>query len=335
MGKAMRAALLAACLVGLALAGDINEDLTQKVLDNSVKFVAAERKDMKELGRLADHYMAETKVFMSQAAELKANQTALEQQNKELRKKVDQIRAVVKRLHEMREALAADKDALQGMLKSQGQIFADLKKERYTINGDAEDAAETAAKCQERVDVLAAQSKSLEHLPVELQRLNAETTDAKQALEDLKQRLAKTKDARARAEAMCKTFCFKGSCAVPPPECEEFCPKPTEGTEGETRVCGIKRDKSLAGRLEVFVGNKWQSVCDEGFTHNSAIAACRGMGYSNGYFVGSCPLNNPKTTDGVGFMGVTCSGHEQSFNKCSMKRAVGCTHDRDVSVACF
>merc|ERR1712031_22533 len=219
--------LCAALVLAVAVASDVNEDLTQKVLDNSVKFVAAERKDMKELGRLADHYMAETKVFMSQAAELKANQTALEQQNKELRKKVDQIRAVVKRLHEMREALAADKDALQGMLKSQGQIFADLKKERYTINGDAEDAAETAAKCQERVDVLAAQSKSLEHLPVELQRLNAETTDAKQALEDLKQRLAKTKDrgpalrpcaklSALRAPARCRLLSAKSSAPNPP-----------------------------------------------------------------------------------------------------------------------
>merc|ERR1711907_17187 len=262
MGLLEMKVLCAALVLAVAVASDVNEDLTQKVLDNSVKFVAAERKDMKELGRLADHYMAETKEFMTQAAELKANQTALEQQNKELRKKVDQIRAVVKRLHEMREALSADKDALQGMLKSQGQIFADLKKERYTINGDAEDASEAAAKCQERVDVLAAQSKSLEHLPVEMQRLNSETIDAKQAVEDLKQRLDKANAAKARAEAMCKTFCFKGSCAVPPPECAEFCPK---ATEGDTRVCGIKRDKSMAGRLEVFVGDKWQSVCDEGF----------------------------------------------------------------------
>merc|ERR1712216_7175 len=169
MGKTMRGAICLAVVLALAAASDVNEDLTQKVPDNTVKFVAAERKDMKELGRLADHYMAETKVFMSQAAELKANQTLLEQQNKELRKKVDSIRAVVKRLHEMREALSADKDALQGMLKSQGQIFADLKKERYSIVGDAEDAVEAAAKCQERVDVLAAQSKSLEHLPMEMQ----------------------------------------------------------------------------------------------------------------------------------------------------------------------
>jgi hypothetical protein len=57
----------------------------------------------------ADHYLAETKAFVSQAAELKANSTILEQQNKDLKKKVDQVRAVVKRLHDMRSALASDK----------------------------------------------------------------------------------------------------------------------------------------------------------------------------------------------------------------------------------
>ena len=47
--------LRSACIVATlacVLAGDVNEDLSQKVLDNSVKFVAAERKDMKEMGRL-------------------------------------------------------------------------------------------------------------------------------------------------------------------------------------------------------------------------------------------------------------------------------------------
>merc|ERR1711990_1228425 len=208
MGIAMRAALLAACLVGLALAGDINEDLTQKLLDNTVKFVAAERKDMKELGRLSDHYLAETKTFMTSQSELRANQTLLESQNKELRKKVDQIRTVVKRLHEMRDSLAADKANLQEMLKSQSKVFADLKKERYSINGDSDEASESAAKCQERVDALAAQSKGLEHLPVELQRLTIEKNEAKENLDDMNARKAKLSAAKARAEAMCKTFCY-------------------------------------------------------------------------------------------------------------------------------
>jgi hypothetical protein len=53
--KTILAMLRSACLVATlacVFAGDVNEDLTQKVLDNSVKFVAAERKDMKEMGRL-------------------------------------------------------------------------------------------------------------------------------------------------------------------------------------------------------------------------------------------------------------------------------------------
>lgn len=64
----------------------------------------------------ADHYLAETKAFVSQAAELKSNSTILEQQNKDLKKKVDQIRAVVKRLHDMRSALASDKVRENGSL---------------------------------------------------------------------------------------------------------------------------------------------------------------------------------------------------------------------------
>lgn len=285
------------------------------------------------MGRLADHYLAETKAFVSQAAELKSNSTILEQQNKDLKKKVDQIRAVVKRLHDMRSALASDKTNLQDMLKSQAQVFADLKKERYALNGDGDEASEMAAKCQERVDVLAAQAKALEHMPIELQRLQSDKNEAKDAVADLNARLAKGEAAKAKVASMCKTFCYKGSCAPHPAECDEFCPKPTMGA---TRVCGIKRDKSLAGRLEIWTEDSWKSVCDDGFSHKAASAACKGIGYSNGYFLGDCTLANPKATAGVGFTDVMCSGTEESLNKCSMKRAEGkCTHDKDVSVACF
>jgi len=54
------------------------------------------------------------------------------------------------------------------------------------------------------------------------------------------------------------------------------------------------------GRLEIYMKNKWGSVCNMGFKNNEAAVACRLMGYDSGSIggevndVGFCSTYNDK-----------------------------------------
>ena len=47
---------------------------------------------------------------------------------------------------------------------------------------------------------------------------------------------------------------------------------------GELRILG--GDNATAGRLEVFVNGQWGTVCQDFWSRNDAIVACRQLGFS-------------------------------------------------------
>ena len=130
----------------------------------------------------------------------------------------------------------------------------------------------------------------------------------------------------------CVKHCNSSACVPIPSECADACPKKMEG---ELRVCGVERKHSIAGRLEVYKGGKWGSVCDEEFNHVSAGVACRQLGFSNGHMMGNCVLNNPSSTDNVFMSKVKCTGGEKTIQDCDHVKGSACSHAQDVSVSCF
>jgi len=141
------------------------------------------------------------------------------------------------------------------------------------------------------------------------------------------------KDLTELVAKACKLSCASTSCGKTPIECEPFCPTPKEGTP---RVCGIQRNASVAGRLELFNKGTWGTVCDSSFNHVAAGVVCRQMGYTNGYFLGNSVLQNPSSKAGILLTDVKCNGGEKDIFSCDHVQGPGtCSHAMDVSVSCY
>ncbi|XP_061114999.1 deleted in malignant brain tumors 1 protein-like isoform X1 [Conger conger] len=100
-----------------------------------------------------------------------------------------------------------------------------------------------------------------------------------------------------------------------------------------TRVVG--GSSNCSGRLEVFQGGHWGTVCGDHWDLNDAVVACRELG---------CPSPDPGVLGSVfgsGFGAILlddlrCTGNESSLFHCP-SRGLGvhnCDHTNDVSVAC-
>eukprot|EP00915_Cephaloidophora_sp_WS-2016_P011702 GHVH01017106.1.p1 GENE.GHVH01017106.1~~GHVH01017106.1.p1 ORF type:complete len:1165 (-),score=172.92 GHVH01017106.1:567-4061(-) len=119
--------------------------------------------------------------------------------------------------------------------------------------------------------------------------------------------------------------------------------------------------RGTTGRLEVSIGGRWGTVCDDDWTDASSWVACQQMGY-DGVFRGlvdsgrSTPSDSivackevqgqnlcadSKTARGVPltpifWTEVKCSGSEKSLIRCPMdqKKDILCSHDEDVVLSC-
>ncbi|XP_059167253.1 uncharacterized protein LOC131949396 isoform X2 [Physella acuta] len=91
------------------------------------------------------------------------------------------------------------------------------------------------------------------------------------------------------------------------------------------------------GRLEIFHGGQWGTVCDDHFDEKAALVVCHQLGFNT----------NKPTFNGNAYYGagnhmpihlddVTCEGTETALVKCShgIWGFHGCTHDEDVGVKC-
>ena len=89
------------------------------------------------------------------------------------------------------------------------------------------------------------------------------------------------------------------------------------------------------GRLEVFHGTKWGTVCDDGFTDAAARVVCYSLGF--GYVGRKVDINLYGVGDGwIWLNNVTCNGTEQHIGECSHGDwgVHNCGHRQDVAVSC-
>ncbi|CAM4727437.1 unnamed protein product [Leuciscus chuanchicus] len=79
------------------------------------------------------------------------------------------------------------------------------------------------------------------------------------------------------------------------------------------------------GRVEVRVGQRWGSVCSEGWTTKEAMVACRqlGLGFSMHAITETWYWDSSNVTDMV-MSGVKCTGDEMSLSQCQHHRTVNC-----------
>ena len=89
------------------------------------------------------------------------------------------------------------------------------------------------------------------------------------------------------------------------------------------------------GRVEVFYGEQWGTICDDDWDINDARVVCRQLGYK--YALRA--LQGNQVAPGVGKIwldNVNCTGNEQNLTMCSY---IGwgmhnCVHSKDAGVEC-
>ena len=91
------------------------------------------------------------------------------------------------------------------------------------------------------------------------------------------------------------------------------------------------------GRLEVFHGHQWGTVCDDGFTDAAARVVCYSLGF--GHVGRKVDINLYGVGNGrIWYDNVTCSGTEEDIGECSHSdwrvRNSHCSHREDVAISC-
>ena len=92
------------------------------------------------------------------------------------------------------------------------------------------------------------------------------------------------------------------------------------------------------GRLEVFHGRQWGTVCDDGFTDAAARVVCYSLGF--GYVGRKVDISLYGVGDGLIWLkDVICNGTEQYIGECSHSDWIiqnsYCGHHEDVAVSCI
>ena len=95
-------------------------------------------------------------------------------------------------------------------------------------------------------------------------------------------------------------------------------------------------DEKSYGRLEVRYNNTWGTVCQQGFTMESANVVCKQLGYLRGAtnFYGDAIYGPGNGT--VWLSQLRCRGSENNIAVCphSYWGKTACTHAEDVSIVC-
>ena len=90
------------------------------------------------------------------------------------------------------------------------------------------------------------------------------------------------------------------------------------------------------GRVEVFYGGKWGTICDDDWDMNDATVVCRQLGYK--YTIRAL-RRGPSVLSGSGKIwldNVNCTGSEQNLTSCAHNGwgVNNCRHYEDAGVEC-
>ena len=92
----------------------------------------------------------------------------------------------------------------------------------------------------------------------------------------------------------------------------------------------------IEGRVEIFYGGVWGTVCDDGWNLNDASVVCRMLGY-DGATDSPCCARFGQGSGSILLDDVQCSGTEDNLGECE-HRSFGehnCGHYEDAGVICY
>ncbi|XP_033123495.1 uncharacterized protein LOC117122127 [Anneissia japonica] len=104
--------------------------------------------------------------------------------------------------------------------------------------------------------------------------------------------------------------------------------------EPKIRLAGGRND--LEGRVEIKIGNRWGTVCDDFWTDENSHVVCRQLGYPmSEYFRPGSPSNAGSGT--IWLDDVKCTGEERFLTSCQQAEfgTSDCKHNEDVWIKCY
>ncbi len=114
-----------------------------------------------------------------------------------------------------------------------------------------------------------------------------------------------------------------------------------QAAEGDLRI--VDGISSSQGRLEIFLGGRWGTVCDDRFQFNNkdgsqyngpdAVVACRQLGYAGGIASPHLGPQGPRAMP-ILLTDARCTGSEARLIDCPHNRNPQCYHFEDVAIAC-
>ncbi|XP_028833197.1 neurotrypsin isoform X2 [Denticeps clupeoides] len=102
--------------------------------------------------------------------------------------------------------------------------------------------------------------------------------------------------------------------------------------DGSARLRG--GTSGFEGRLEVYYGGRWGTVCDDDWTDTNTLVVCRQLGYRTGDSVS--PMQFGEISGPILLDDVSCSGKEPALTHCAHREWLkhDCTHREDVALSC-
>nr|XP_054756590.1 uncharacterized protein LOC129262491 [Lytechinus pictus] len=103
--------------------------------------------------------------------------------------------------------------------------------------------------------------------------------------------------------------------------------------EGDVRL--MNGGQSSRGRVEVYDGERWTTVCDDYWDNVDAMVVCRQLGYDPGGAIAQYSAVYGMGTGYISLDNVQCFGQEEKLVHCpSSSRPSNCKHSEDAGVDC-
>ncbi len=103
---------------------------------------------------------------------------------------------------------------------------------------------------------------------------------------------------------------------------------------GDLRL--VAGTSSLEGRLEVCIGGRWGTVCDDDWDESDAGVACSQLGFSRGGAVAHLNAFFGQGSGPIFFDQTECIGNESKLIDCTSSGVAvhNCGHNEDAAISC-